>query len=143
MDFKKICGFVIFLSLVAAPAALRGQKENPGPALTIRQQVDSEILNLFRNVQKVNDRSAKIILIEKTLYTVGVIQNENPKQLSEDEIYINKIVASLKAISKLQDFNNCDEEKLFKNFKSKKQSSIEGDLALEKATDILDEVCSI
>jgi hypothetical protein len=131
---------VAFFILVGAPAALRGQKENPGPALTVRQQVDSEIFNLSRNVRKASDLDLQLKFINKSLSAVQSIRQENSQQLSEDETYFNTLVGTLSVVSELKNFESCDAQKLFKKYHSRSNKNIEAP-ALEKASDILDAVC--
>jgi len=144
MRTGQLFGSLILFGLVSAPMALRGQKENPGSSLTVRQQVDSEILNLSRNLSPKMSMKEKLKLLEKSIQTVGVIRAKSPRQLSGDELYLEELSISMREIpnSSKFDLGSCDAYKksLIHNWDPKGGEQTQ-DAALKKTLDVLEQIC--
>lgn len=144
MRFRFIFSFMTFAAFVVIPMSLRGQKESPHSGLTVRQQVDSEVLNLSRTVHRQRDLASKFTQIEKTLLATKLIRKKNPRQLTDDEIYLDNLVSSISDIPKYTNFKkeSCPEyqRKLVHLWSPKPIIGVE-DPALKRALDVLDGLC--
>jgi phosphoenolpyruvate carboxylase len=145
MNHKTLLSFTAFLFLVGMPAALLGQKENPGPELTLRQQVNTELLNLQRNIQLAAELPEKLTTLEKTLHVMKEMRKQNPVQLADDEIYLQKITADLEQIPKISEFEmddcNTYRKQLSRRSHQKAIRKTEA-LALNQTLPVLDALCT-
>ncbi len=103
---------LVGLSVFLSTEILLGKKaESPQSKLSIRQQVDSEIHNLQRNLDASKSADEQWKVLEKTEKTIQHLRTQGPRQFEGDEIYLDTLEASLEMIPRKADFKKekCDQ----------------------------------
>jgi hypothetical protein len=114
MRSKFVFGSVILSGLLFTQSLL-GKKESLPLSLSVRQQFETEISNLKRNLTKVSSTPAQWTQINKVESQISQLRKKNPLQLDQDEIYMDTVMASLAQIPRDAQFKKekCD------NYRSK------------------------
>jgi hypothetical protein len=145
MNHKIVLSLSVLLLLAGLPAALFGQRESSQLEITLRQQVDTEMLNLQRNISVAFELPEKFENLNKSLHIVKELRARSPVQFSDDEIYLEKITSSLESIPKKKNFSfkQCKMYRKQMNRRSKYKAvrRIEA-LAVNQALPVLESLCS-
>ena len=77
--------------------------------ISVRQQFDSEIYNLERNIQFAKSSQAKWTAIEKSERNIASLRTSNAKQFQIDEKYMDQFEVALQQIPRGENFKteNC------------------------------------
>jgi len=85
----------ILTALIFAPALIFGQKAATDQVPSVRQTVDSQALNLERNLARTKLPLEKFKLIEKFEKEIRQIREKSPRQFEKDEIEMDQLLAIL------------------------------------------------
>ncbi|MEZ0391123.1 MAG: hypothetical protein ACAH59_02835 [Pseudobdellovibrionaceae bacterium] len=90
--------------------ALMGKKDNYTSQLSVRQQVDSEIDNLKKNLSQSHPLLEKWKFLAKSESQIETLRKKSPLQIDKDEFYMDQLALSLKRIPRDKDFKteNCE-----------------------------------
>lgn len=101
-----LIGFVVVFST----QSLLGKKTEADGKLSVRQQVDSEVHNLLRNLDSAKKPEDSWKAIEKTEKAIQSLRTANPRQFETDEIYMDTLVAGLDQVPRKAEFKKekCD-----------------------------------
>jgi hypothetical protein len=117
--------------------------EAPKASLNLRQQFDSEISNLQRNLKAFKKPEERWTAIQKTESQIKELRAASPLQVDPDEIYMDLVSSSLKAIPRKTDFNKQDCEvyrtSILAQFDPKDNGKVDAPVA--QALTILDLLC--
>lgn len=103
MRSKLVPGVVIFFGLVFAQT-LFGKKETVSSTLSVRQQFESEISNLRKNLNLKASKSEQWKHLLKTEGKIADLRKKNPRQIEQDEIYMDLVADSLTQIPRAPQF---------------------------------------
>lgn len=109
MRSRALFGAVIFLVISFMVQNLQGAKGESTPGLSVRQQVDSEIFNLEKNLKAAKKRDDRWKFLEKSEATIQNLRAKNGRQFVQDEIDMDFLMNSLKEIPRRAQFkaNQC------------------------------------
>ncbi len=143
---RTVLSALTFVILVGTPMVLRGQKETPSPGLTIRQEVDSEMMNLSRNLLQHKSLKEKFLQLEKTLFVIKTVRKKSPRLLTDDQIYLDNLVSSVTDFPMFSEFKkeSCPdyERKLIHRWDRRPPLEAEAPV-LKRTLNILEGLCSI
>jgi hypothetical protein len=91
------------LSILFSTEILLGKKNEVPMKLSVRQQVDSEIHNLKRNLESARG-DVPWKLLEKSEKDIQSVRSHNPRQFDKDEIYMDTLMNSLVEIPRRNEF---------------------------------------
>ena len=115
MHKEKFLIYTIALSLVLmTPSEIFGQKKGPRGLISVKQEASLTIDNLKKNLKKETDQAKRFALIEKYKKDAAEARSKAPRQLEEDEIFLNLLESSFAHLPSEADFNrkNC---KVYRN----------------------------
>jgi hypothetical protein len=103
---------VILFGLFSSPT-LMGQTAKATSALSVRQEVDLEILNLQKNVKAAKTLSGAFKAMEKSEARMAALRSKAPRQSEPDEIYMDYLREALKEIPRGKAFkkSDCDDDR--------------------------------
>ena len=78
--------------------ALLGKRESISASLSVRQQFDSEISNLIKNLKSVPSSDQKWRTLAKSEHDLESLRKKSSRQVEPDEIYMDTIATALKSI---------------------------------------------
>lgn len=74
---------------------LMGKKTALPSALSVRQQVDSELANLKKNIKLANSMDGKWKFLDKSTRNIKALRSSSSRQFEGDEIYMDMVMNSL------------------------------------------------
>lgn len=98
---------------------LFGKKESLAPKLTVRQEFESELSNVKKNLKASSALDEKLKVLSKSEREIEMLRKKNPIQLDQDEIYMDMVIVSLKQIPRGTFFKKAE----CKDYRSKIQSA--------------------
>ncbi len=111
--------------------------------LTVRQSVDSEVLNLSKNLRLAKGADAQVKILEKSLNAIKSIRSKNPRQFEQDEVYMDTLYFSLSEIPAKKPFGpeQCQKAKssILAEYSPKHES--EPTPAINQTLTVLSSVC--
>jgi hypothetical protein len=121
-----------------------GQKKDTEGHLTLRQKVESEILNLDRNLAKAKKLDEKFRLLAKSEREIRVLRKKTARQDERDEIFFDQFLAVLGEIPRSPQFKReqCGEYRttLVAHFEPTAEGNVQNQ-ALKYGLQVLDEIC--
>src|SRR6185312_4475210 len=149
MRTRFIFGIVMLLAFFISPELMGKNPSSSGEGsvgISVRQEVDSEIFNLGKNIKAAKGRAKAFKALEKTETQVSAIRSKAPRQIEPDEIYMNMLKATLKEIPRGKSFKPADCEKYRSEILA--QYDPQGEehptsLAVEKTLDVLNGLCAL
>ncbi len=103
----------LILSSLILAVSLTSQSflgEAPAVGLSLRQQFDSEVSNLQKNLKACKRVSEQWTVLKKAEAKIKELRAGNPLQIDPDEIYMDLVTSSLKSIPHKAGFKkqNCE-----------------------------------
>ena len=101
----------LILSSLILAVSLTSQSllgEAPAVGLSLRQQFDSEISNLQKNLKACKKADEQWIVLKKSEAEIKELRANNPLQIDPDEIYMDLVTSSLKSIPRKGGFKKPD-----------------------------------
>lgn len=105
MRTKFVLGAVILFAFFLSPA-LMGQ--NKTASMSVRQEVDLEILNLQKNIKAVKSRAKAFKALEKSESQMAGLRSKAVRQTEPDELYMDYLRETLKEIPRGKAFKKAD-----------------------------------
>lgn len=148
MRTRLLFGAVALVAFFMSPA-LMGQDSSPNGdgvsvGISTRQEVDSEIFNLQKNIKAAKNRTQAFKALEKTETQISAIRAKAARQIEPDEIYMDMLMATLKEIPRGKSFkvSNCDQyrNKILAQYDPKGEAHPTSP-AVEKTLDVLKALC--
>lgn len=141
-------GFLSLAVLIALalcfPGSLLGQKEAERGSLNVRQKVESDVLNLQRNLERAKKNADLFRVLKKTEVEIGRVRKKEPRQSESDEIYLDQLAAVLGEIPRDGEFkkDKCFDYRtsLISNFEPKSGAEIKNP-ALKTGLEVLTTLC--
>ncbi|GIL16972.1 MAG: hypothetical protein BroJett040_07230 [Oligoflexia bacterium] len=134
---------VIGLAALIMTPNLRGQKGALGKELTLRQSVDSLIMNSERNIKSSKGLQSKLKSLDKLEKEFKKLRQENARQHVADELYFDNFIGAVVMIPK-KDFavEKCSKYKtrILAEYDPSAKEGFENP-AVQKALKILDALC--
>jgi len=92
---------------------LLGKKDEPVNHLSVRQQFESHISNLKRNLEDSKKSNQKWTIVEKFEAQIKALRKKNPVQVEPDEFFMDQFTSSLGAIPRGKSFQKaqCEDYK--------------------------------
>ena len=161
----------IVISVLLTSQILFGQKDGVAPKLNVKQQFDSEISNLKKNLKKTSKsgqkpqsnfrtpfhretpqknlkKSSKSVEVWKVLAKsekdIEILRKRHPIQMDSDEIYMDLVTDSLKQIPRGHEFhrNQCDQYRTGIRAAYDPKSEAKAAPPIEETLEILEILCS-
>ena len=101
----------LILSSLILAVSLTSQSllgEAPAVGLSLRQQFDSEVSNLQKNLKDCKKADEQWIVLKKAEAEIKELRASSPLQIDPDEIYMDFVTSSLKAIPRKGGFKKQD-----------------------------------
>lgn len=107
---SRIILITVILSGLFSTEILLGKKGEVPMTLSVRQQVDSEIHNLKRNLESMKKPEDRWKALEKAEKEIHALRGRSPRQFEKDEIYMDTLMASLEEVPRQVEFkkDQCD-----------------------------------
>lgn len=100
----RVLFLLITLSILFSTEILLGKKNEVPMKLSVRQQVDSELHNLKRNLESSKSGDSSWKLLEKSEKDIQSVRSHNPRQFDKDEVYMDTLMNSLIEIPRKNEF---------------------------------------
>lgn len=97
----------VILSAFFLSPALMGQNQ-AAMGMSVRQEVDVEILNLQKNIKASKSRAKAFKALEKSEGQIAALRAKAPRQTEPDEVYLEYLKDSLKEIPRGKAFKAAD-----------------------------------
>lgn len=134
---------VMLLSQVL-PHTLHGQKKTAPEGMALRQQVESDLLNLQRNLGKSSKRPEQLRFLAQFEKQLKQERSRKPRQTEVDEIFFDQLLGVLSEIprSKTSDSSDCSRTRaqILANFEPSAQDEPQNP-AVKYGLSILKEIC--
>lgn len=95
----------VILSVFFFSQTLFGNKEKAEPQLSVKQQFNSEVENLKRNLKSARSSEEKFRILTSGESALDALRKNNPLQVAPDEFYMDLLSYSLKQIPRGRTFN--------------------------------------
>lgn len=134
----------LILPIVFGAQNLMGKKTAIPSKLSVRQQVDSEVDNLKKNLKAAKSMDAKWKYFEKTFLNIKTLRANSSRQFEGDEIHMDMQVASLDDIPKGTKFqaSKCGEYKTTLIVHYNPRQEAEPDPAVTQTLHVLEILCN-
>lgn len=143
MRTRIISFFVVAIGALVMAPDLRGQKGALGKELTLKQSVDSIIMNSERNIRAAKVVPEKIKLLSKMESEIQKMRKSSPTQHTTDELYFKYFSGAVGSIPR-KDFSkdNCSKYKtrILADYDPRAEDRSEVP-AIQKALKILEALC--
>ncbi len=137
---------LVVIACLIIPASLFGQKKITDENLSLRQQMESELLNLQRNLHRSKSFAERSRSFEKSEKILNSLHKKGLRQAEKDEIYVDRVLAILSEIPHGTQFeaSKCSDYKtnLMASFDPTVSDAETADPALKSGLQILQALCA-
>ena len=97
---------LVMVSVLITAEVLLGKKNEMPTALSVRQQVDSEVFNLEKNLKAAKSSEARWKFLESSKELIKALRSKSSRQFEQDEIYMDYIYFSLRDFPSKAEFKS-------------------------------------